>query len=134
MNTKHHEWRLATHTLLMISILLMSIGCKKDEEIPTPNPGPENGLEIGEGLTADDFEKFPGEVGLILNAREIAKKGYIPTQAIVTITATHGDYSETIDLDAAAFMGQVSISLEGLTDAAVTELQEGVPVRVKVQD
>ncbi|MCB0851696.1 MAG: hypothetical protein KDD63_05720, partial [Bacteroidetes bacterium] len=105
-----------------------------DRPEPEPVPEPVGKLTIGEGVTEDDFEKFPGEVGFILNTREIAKKGYKPTQAVLTIQGNHGDYSQTIDLDEVAFMGQIKIPLEGLSEEAEKELKEGISVSADIKD
>ncbi len=91
-------------------------------------------IETTGQITEDDFEKFAGEIGMIINARNIAKKGYTPTTADITIDATNGDYSQTVGIEPITFLGQVRISAEGLNAAALEELENGVAVSIEIKD
>ena len=128
--------------LFGILILVLTIGCtscSKDEPIPPPiedgNDLPKDKpIEVGDGISADAFETYPGDVGFVIDTRELVKKGYLPTQAVVTVEATHGNYSQTIEIDPISFMGQIKIPLEGLSEAAITELTNGVNVSSEIKD
>lgn len=160
---KTHNWKVFSSALLAVCLLTLIISCSKNEEPPrveaidtdsdgvvdanddcpsqagpATNQGcPETSGEIVETdgqITEDDFEKFKGELGMVVNARNIAKRGYTPTTADVTIAATHGDYSQIIEIEPITFMGQVSIPLEGLSQTAVQELEDGVAISVVIKD
>ncbi len=115
--------------VFLFSFLLISLSCSKDD--PTPDSGNQGTGEIvvtDVGVKADDFDTYPGDVGFVIDARELAKKGYMPTQAVVTVNASHSNYSQTIDIDPITLMGQIKISKEGLSEAAISELTNGVSV------
>ena len=69
MRNQIRLWNLPISTWILITCLFYLSACKKDMDRPEPEPVPEpvGKLTIGEGVTEDDFEKFPGEVGFILN-------------------------------------------------------------------
>ncbi|MFD2585786.1 hypothetical protein ACFSQJ_02520 [Croceitalea marina] len=150
-------------TILSICFLTACISCSKDEGTtetpivdtdgdgiadsidncptqsgPSSNQGCPEGIgeiiETDGQITEDDFEKFAGELGMIINARNIAKKGYTPATAEVSITTTNGDYSQTVEIEQITFMGQVSIAIEGLSEVALQELEDGVAVSITIKD
>ncbi len=150
--------------LLLFGLLTLGISCSKDEANndeptaidtdgdgivdtnddcptqmgPSSNQGcPETTGEIVETegqVTEDDFEKFAGELGIVINARNIAKKGYEPANADITIAATLGDYSQTVVIEPITYLGQLRIPVEGLENDALEELEEGVAVSIDVKD
>lgn len=124
-------------SILLLCVLAACTSCSSEEgdtNGPLPMQGDEE-IMISEGqVTEDDFEKFEGQLGLIINARNIAKKGFVPTIAEITIDAVNHEFSETTDIDPVTFMGQVSIAVEGLSEEAVFELNEGVRTTVSISD
>ncbi len=116
----------------LIILLLSCNACSEDENNLKPDiPG-----EIIEeaGISVDAFEKYEGEIGMLINARSIARKGYKPTQAMVTINSANGNFSQTIDLDEFSYMGQIKVPLGGLDAATRNELINGVPVSATFRD
>ena len=105
---------------------------------PSSNQGcPETMGEIVETdgqVTEDDFEKFAGELGMVLNTRNIAKKGFVPATAEITIDAVNTNFSQTIEIDPITFMGQFSLLEEDLNEDAIFELREGVRTTVIVRN
>ena len=103
-----------------------------NEAGPVSNNGcPVN--EVGEiveseGIEKEDLETYQGAIGIVVDARNIAKKGYSPKTAKLTIDATSGDYSQTVQLDPFSFLGQLKLELEDLSEDAITELMGGVSV------
>lgn len=124
-------------SFVLIPLLILSNGsCSKDDPLPDPDNG---GLGTGEivessGISADSFETYSGDVGMVIDVREIAKKGYIPTEAVVMINASQGNYSQTVAIDPISFMGQIKISKAGLSEAAIKELTDGVLVSSEIKD
>jgi len=118
----------------------ISIGsCGKDDPAPSPideggDDNPDTELVVSNGVTADDFELYKGDLGIVINTRNIAKKGYKPVKAEVTVNAANGDFSQTVELDDVAHLGQIKLAVSELSEEAVTELKEGVDISVKVTD
>ena len=118
---------------LFMLLIAFNLSCSKDDI-----NNPEN-LETGEikksaGATPDDFDAYPGDVGFVIDAREIAKKGYMPSVAEVTIEATEGNYSQNVAIDPITLMGQIKISKKGLSVDAINELKSGVSVSSVIKD
>ncbi len=135
--------RLTKQIILLTSFSFLLLGftivsCSKDENNPPPIEDSDDGgndeIVLTTGVTADDFEQYSGDLGMVINTRNIAKKGYKPTEAVITVDATNGDYSETVALDEHSFLGQIKLSVADLSEVAVTELKEGVPVSITIND
>lgn len=108
--------------------------CSKDDTQQPPNDTSGELIESPGQITSDDFVAYNGEIGLVLDARPIARKGYKPTQVTINVGASNGNYSQTIPLDQYSFMGQLKIPLEGLSEAAKTELTNGVSITPVYKD
>ena len=119
-------------SFLMV-LTLLALSCSKEDD--TPPPVDNNGeLVTSNGVNADDFERYKGALGMIVSARNVAKKGYKPVSAELTIQGSQGDYSQTIEIDPFSFMGKVQLEIENLSDAAKEELVNGIPVTVDYKD
>ena len=86
------------------------------------------------GISEDNLETYQGDVGMVLDTRELAKKGYQPVKAQLEVQGTSADFSQTIDLDPYAFMGQIKLSVEDLSEADLETLKNGVQVIAKLFD
>ncbi|TMM55957.1 hypothetical protein FEE95_15045 [Maribacter algarum] len=161
MKTQNRLFKLV---ILFLTISLGSVSCTKDEVIPPvevidtdkdgiidsldkcPNeaaPGTSDGcplnidggeLELGEGLDPEDLDPYQGDIGIVVDARKVAKKGYKPVKVVLDIEATSGDYSQTIELNEYALMGQIRFSVADLSAMALQELQDGVQVVATLLD
>lgn len=117
--------------LMVLTLVVLS--CSKEDD--SPPPVDNNGeLVTSNGVNADDFERYKGALGMIVSARNVAKKGYKPVTAELTIQGSQGDYSQTIDIDPFSLMGKVQLEIEDLSDAAKEELVNGIPVTVNYKD
>jgi hypothetical protein len=119
-------------TLIGLCLLLGLFACQKENIIVDPGGGGK--IEVGAGKSIDDLDTYAGEIGLLLNAREIVRKGYQPTKAIVKVEAASGNFSKTVDLNEFSFMGQIKLPVDQLSAAAKKELTDGVPVSVSLLD
>lgn len=158
MKTQNRIFR----TLLLVLLTISLTSCTKDETPPPPEqivdtdkdgiadtvdncpneagPASNNGCpvnEIGEiveteGILDEDLETYQGAIGIVVDARPVAKKGYTPKSAAITVNATSGDYSETVELDMYSFMGQISLEMADLNEDALKELEDGVEVAVEL--
>lgn len=127
--------------LLGIAFLILCAigldGCSKDE-----SPQLEQDVDVDkvgeivatEGITAESFDTYAGEIGFVLDTRELAKKGYFPATAEVYVEATQGDFSQTIAIDPISYLGQIKLIKENLSLAAIEELDSGVLVESTIKD
>lgn len=96
--------------------------------------------ETGEIVTTDgtvaeeDFEAYEGDLGLIIDARPIARKGYKPTQVTLNVDANTGNFTQTIPIDEYSLLGQIKLPIEDLSDASKDELINGVKVTPEYKD
>ncbi len=125
---------MKTHTTILkplILIILIVWGCSKDDD-----GGVLTTTQVEElpGINLDEFEIDQGEIGISINARAIARKGYTPTIAEIMVTATTGDYSQKIPFDKFNNIANLSFKNENLSEEAQTELKNGVEVTIRVLD
>ncbi|MCK8522065.1 hypothetical protein M0D21_10830 [Aquimarina sp. D1M17] len=126
---------MKTHTKILRMLILITLivwGCSKDDGDEVQPPSTE--VEELPGIDLEEFETDPGEIGIIINARGIARKGYKPTIADIQVTASSGDYSQKIVFDEFNNIASLSFKNENLSEEAQTELKNGVPVTIKVFD
>lgn len=119
---------------LIASLFLICLSCSKDDLILDNGGSDNNEIIQSNGISADAFDTYEGDVGLVIDAREIAKKGYKPTKATVTVNATHGNYSQTIDIDPISLLGQIKIPLAGMSVTAKNELIDGILVSSEIKN
>ena len=129
----------------LIGMLTLALANCSKEEIVTAEqeegnqetlpPGQESGeIVITDGTSADRFDTYAGEIGFVLDTRELAKKGYTPVTAEIDIEAETGDFSQTIEIDPISFMGQIRLIKEELPQDAIDELADGVFVTWTIKD
>lgn len=128
MKTQNRFFKL----LLLVVFTLALTNCSKEETL-LPEQG-EGELVNSNGTSEDRFDTYAGEIGFVLDTRELAKKGYTPVTAEVDIKAEKGSYSQTIEIDPISFMGQIKLLKEELTEEAIDELASGVFVTSVIKD
>ncbi|SMD42652.1 hypothetical protein SAMN00777080_1213 [Aquiflexum balticum DSM 16537] len=111
-------------------LLLFHFSCTENEE-PTPPPGE---IKEGQGISENELDAYEGEVGLVLNARQVARKGYRPTVAEVEIQTSGEVLRKTVPLDPFGFMGLLKFPVNELTEAQLTQITDGVQVLVTLKD
>lgn len=111
----------------MCTLLLLVFGCSKDENEPGPGE-----IEQVNGITADDLENYGGDLGLLINTRDLVKKGYNPVKVNITTTATQGNYDQELVVDPFTNIAQLKLSIDDLTESAVDELRNGVGIEIEV--
>ncbi|MFD2565578.1 hypothetical protein [Aquimarina rubra] len=122
-------------TIFNIFLSLFFISCSKDDSASIPeDPNSGELIETPGQISEDDFESFEGELGFVIDARPLARKGYKPTQVIINVEADNGNFTETVPVDKYTLMGQLKIPLESLSEAAKTELASGVRITPEYQD
>ena len=120
-------WFLA----VFFALLITTAGCKKN--MPPDNQGTGQ-ITSKDGITAADLVTYKGDIGLVLDARDIQKKGYTPTTIQVEVKASSGNFNKTIALNPYTFMGEIRFPVDSLPAAVQTDLKQGVEVTAKVLD
>lgn len=124
--------------LTLLSILLLTFSCLgcSEEDRPSDIGDGETGelIETPGQISIDDFETFEGELGFVIDARPLARKGYKPAQVTINVEASNGNYTETVPVDKYTLMGQLKIPLQGLSEAAKSELTNGVDITPEYKD
>ena len=109
-------------------------GPASNQGCPENTDGGDGQITENDGITEEDLETYKGDIGMVLNTRELAKKGYYPVKAQLEVKGTSADFSQTIDLDPYAFMGQIKLPVEDLSEADLKILKDGVEVIAKLFD
>lgn len=115
----------------MCILLLLALGCSKDEDEPSPGDGQ---IEEVNGIAAEDLDNYGGDLGLLVNTRDLVKKGYNPTKVNVTTTATQGNYDQELDVDEFTNIAQLKLAVDDLSEAAIEELRDGVGLTIEILD
>lgn len=124
-----------TFKLLSTYLLLFTIvvACSKDDGgDDSGNPSTE--IEELQGVDLNEFETDAGELGISISARDIARKGYKPTKAELSITATSIPIDTVIPFDEFNNLANLAFKNENLSNEQQTELRNGVAIQVKVLD
>ncbi len=119
--------------LILLCLIIMTSACSKEDSM---NPSPTTGEieELSATISLDEFETDEGEIGIVISAREIAKKGYKPTTATISIDATSNIDDQEVSFDEFNNLANLSFKNEDLEDTFEDELKEGVPVDVTIKD
>lgn len=115
----------------MSTLLIFLLGCSKDENDPRPGDGE---IEQTNGITADELDNYTGDLGIRIDLRNLAKKGYRPETVVIDLDTNHGDYDREIIVDNYTNIAQLNIAIEDLTSDAEDELRNGVPININVFD
>lgn len=110
--------------------ILVITGCDRDDDA-TPS---DTGVREGEGLSESDVEHDQGTIGLSISSRSIARKGYEPVTADITVDATTGDFSQAVPIDSLSNIAYLKFNNEDLTSEQRQELSDGVDVSVRILD
>ena len=114
-------------TLLLLFTMAIT-GCDSNDD--SVNPGDNQEIEEGEGLTEEAVEHDQGAIGISISARAIARKGYDPCYADITVNANTGDFSKSVSIDSLTNIAYLSYKNEDLTSEQKEELSDGVNVSV----
>lgn len=116
---------------MMCTLLLFSLGCSKDEDVSDPGDGQ---IEETNGIAAEDLDNYSGDLGLLINTRDLVRKGYHPTKVNITTTATQGNYDQELDVDSFTNIAQLKLIVDDLSESALEELRDGVGLTIEVLD
>ena len=114
---------------LLLAVLLFA-GCS-DTSV-----GPDTEENEGGVVTDDidvDLPVDPGEVGIVIDTREIFRKGYLPTEADVAFPG-YSNFDATLEVDPVTNLAVLSIPSEDLTEAEARAFADGVAANIRVYD
>lgn len=114
----------------VILFFILAFACS-NEEIDQP---PSEIVVTGGQIKVEDFDEFEGEIGVILSARPLVQKGYLPSQVTINVAANSGNFTATVPFDPFSFMGQLKIPLKGLNETEKKELTSGVRITPEYKD
>ena len=126
---------IATHFFLkcILSLLIISsTACSNDDDEDILTGDGE--VEEINGISEDDLENYEGDLGLLINTRSLAKKGYNPNKVNITTTATQGNYDQEIDVDPFTNIAQLKLPIKDLSESEEDELKDGVGLEYEVYD
>lgn len=114
---------------------LLFYGCSKED--PQDNQNDGDVLQL-QGISDDTRNGIPidgGEIGLEIDARNLAILGYEPGSADIIIEGALNAYSkENIPVDEYTHVASLIIPVEGLEEDVLTKFKEGVPIQVIIYD
>lgn len=120
--------------IVIYALSLTFFACNKQTDTLPPPIGEDSELETKAGLNVEDLEAYDGDIGLLLSARTIARKGYKPHVLDIKIDAQHSDLSQQIILNPLTLIGQLKFAVADLSEAAIEELSLGVAVDIRILD
>lgn len=119
--------------IFVLLFLVIALACSKDDAGNGPD---ENGEveELAPTISTQEFETDEGQIGLSISAREIARRGYKPVNAVISIGSTSTIDDQTVPFDEFSNLAILSFENDELEDTLENELKDGVPVQVTVRD
>ncbi|GMN09442.1 hypothetical protein MTsPCn9_01020 [Croceitalea sp. MTPC9] len=117
----------------MLLLFILAVACSKDDNGGTTDPDAKI-EEIDPTISTSEFETDEGQIGISLSAREIARRGYNPVTAVISIESSSSIEDQTVPFDEFSNLAILSFENDELEDALENELKGGVPVQVSVRD
>lgn len=117
--------------LLLLTIFLIITNCNKSDDDLIMDDGE---VEQTNGVTSDELGSYSGDLGLLINTRDLEKKGYEPTKVNITTTAKEGNYDRSLDVDPFTNIAQFKIPIDELSESAEDELRNGVGLEFEIFD
>lgn len=118
---------------IVVGVLLVTVtSCSDSGEITGPDDSGD--IEEVNGISADDLDAYEGDLGLIINTRDLVKKGYNPAKVNITTAASQGSYDQELVVDPFTNIAQLKLSVESLSESAEAELRNGVGLEIEVID
>ncbi len=112
--------------LTILAIAVFSGNCKKDN---STQPKVQVTDTVDASLQTDS-----GSIGLIINTRPMARKGYHPDHACVNISGEMAGFSRTIAIDPKTYLAVLRYDTDSLSDSEITGFRNGVDMDIKVYD
>lgn len=115
--------KLLSHSLLLIIISVLLTYCTQNDDV---SPA------IDEGLPSANILVDDGSVGLVIDTRSIARKGYEPVEAEVSFTGALASFSQKVNVNPGTNVATLAIPARDLTDAIKKQFNDGVSMTIKI--
>ncbi len=119
--------------MMFLCLFIMTWACSKDDQIIDPVINGE--LEpTTSNVDTNDYEIDEGQLGISISTRNLKRKGYFPTSAVLTINegGKTGEYKEDINQD--SDLALFSFKNKDLSSSEQSELQTGVSLTIKIEN
>lgn len=120
----------STLLFAIVVALLMFSSCKDNSVSQEP---PEEGEVETIDSVSVELPADSGEVGLVINAREIFRKGYTATEAEVTFPS-YSEFNVTLEIHSVTNVAVLSIPNEELTEEQKNAFAAGVAIDIVIYD
>jgi len=123
MKTTLLKMKLVSQILvLLLSTFIFSQCAKEDSVEPAVDPELPSA-----NLLVDD-----GSVGLVIDTRSIARKGYAPTEAEVSFPGSLASFSQKVPINPNTNVATISILAEELNDEVKKQFSDGVAATITI--
>lgn len=121
-------------TLEIAALLLVAglAGCGEEGVTDPDVTDPEDEVQINENVS-QDYEVDAGSIGVVVDARPIFLKGYVPTEAEITFP-DHPERSATLSIDGQTNLAILAIHNDSLTADERDAFDAGVEVTITIRD
>jgi hypothetical protein len=124
--------RLLTFPLLFAVLFLA--GCSDSSVGPeSEDDDATDGAPVVTDSVDVDLPVDDGEVGIVVDTREIFRKGYVPSEAEVAFPE-YPSFDATLEVDPVTNLAVLSIPNEDLTEAEAEAFADGVAATIRVYD
>lgn len=118
--------------LLLMTLNLFIFGCT-DVEIIVPEAVTTEDLTNRPIDTTElKFELNKGSIGLIIETREIYRKGYFPTEATISFDK-YPELNKTMEIDKYSNIAIFSVHVDSITEATKLDFIEGVNTKILIE-
>ncbi len=111
---------------VMVYALAGMTSCNKDDEVE-PDVNHEDGIN-------STVDVDSGSIGLVVDTRLIAKKGYQPFRAAIAFSGDYSQYSDEVEIDPSTNIGVFRLKYEDVPAAIRKGFSDGVPLNITVFD
>ena len=114
---------LRTRTCLISTVLLLAlIGCGGSDSPTAPTTTTDSDIHVDEG-----------NIGLVIDTRPVAKRGYAPAMAEISLPG-YARFDTTIAINSTTDLAIFDVHRTRLTAAELTAFGNGVAVNIRVTD
>ena len=123
MNYDKQMKRLLLTLTIGFTILCSSCNNDDDNNVTPDMRGPSEKIVVDQG-----------SLGIVIDTRPIAKKGYKPATAQVNFSGSFSSFSQTVEISGSTNVGTLKIPSADLTEQQMETLADGVQVSIEVSD
>ncbi len=98
------------------------------------NCNPENNVDpiVDTELPSANILVDDGSIGLVIDTRQIARKGYAPSQADISFSGALSSFSKKVDINPSTNVATLTIPAKDLTDAIKKQFTDGVGATINI--